>query len=283
MAMEIYFQTRGTARSAGYSFLGTEPERAWWSRYRKFTAFEYPTILVESTTGGWRIFLSGIPSSRIDATGTTNRCTIVIESVDHGDEDIEPVVQLVSTWLGDINNQRSEGNLQHALDEVFTDDVVTQLYTQEGEEAWREVTDNVQQALQKLKVSDEPAELANETPPAWIAPVRWPQGRAGFIDQVRKLLERDHGAAILVNRISNPDAFRDAPHPEGGLFVLATDDKLTEKFHPLPKKALTPSHPRAAQTNGTSRSITKRKILYSVVAVLVVVLIGMTVWLILIL
>ncbi|MGH3787690.1 MAG: hypothetical protein ACRDRG_14315, partial [Pseudonocardiaceae bacterium] len=263
MTTKIYLQTRGVAPAAGYRFLGAEPEQAWWLDYGKFTAFEDATILVESDAGGWRVFLSGIPSSRVDTTGTTNRFTIVIESADRDGDHVGLVAGLVSTWIGDIKDQQNEGELQHALDEVFTDNAVTRLYAQEGDEAWREVRNNVQRALRALRalrVLDEPPEPAVRMS-AWIAPVRWREGRAGFIGRVRKLLDRDHGAAILVNLACSPHAFRNARPADGRLFVLALDEdrKLDEKFDELPrvapgkdelpravpeKKALVPAGPR---------------------------------------
>ncbi len=283
METKIYLETRGTARSAGYRFLGDEPAQAWWRHYRAFTAFEYPTILVESDTAGWRVFLSGIPSSRVDAVGTTNRFTIVIESAP-GSEDAELVVLLVSTWLGDITKQRSEVGLQHALDAVFTDEVVTRLYKQQDHKARGEVARNVRQALQELKMPVEPTE-SDDPMRSWIAPIRVEKGLAGFVDRVRKLLDGKQGVAILVNLTSDPRAF-DALRPQqGGLFVLAVDENrdLPDKLGELPeaespKKEGRPTARRPQAQRRSSRWIPK--IRYVALAALVVVVVGVTVWLI---
>lgn len=283
MAMKIYLETRGTARSAGYRFLGTEPKNAWWGDYGRFTAFEYPTILVESDANEWRVFLSGIPSNRVDATGTTNRCTIVIESAHPAGEDTELVVRLVSTWLGDNTDQRSEVSLQHVLDAEFPDEVVAQFYEQHGEETQRKVADKVQQALQALKMPVEPIKSADSMS-SWIAPVRAEEGRAGFVDRVRTLLDGNQGRAILVNLTSDPRAFGPARPPKGNLVVLAVDEtkKLENKLTDLPetesaKKAPWPPARRPRAQGRSGSTITKTR--YIALAALVA-LVGVTVWII---
>ena len=47
--------------------------------YRDATAFDHPTVLVTSDGACWTAYLSGIPSTRVDAVGTVVRDTLVVD------------------------------------------------------------------------------------------------------------------------------------------------------------------------------------------------------------
>ena len=78
-AIEAWLHTRGRARHRDYRFLGPAPQPAWWREYAGATTFEQPTILVQSDGGRWQAYLSGIPSGRRDAVGSTIRFSVVLE------------------------------------------------------------------------------------------------------------------------------------------------------------------------------------------------------------
>jgi hypothetical protein len=84
MVTSVYLQTRGRPRHRDYDFLGAAPGHPWWRAYAGHTAFERPTALVESDGGGYRVYLSGIPSARRDAVGTVIRYTLVLEESPDG-------------------------------------------------------------------------------------------------------------------------------------------------------------------------------------------------------
>ena len=77
--VRVFVQTRGTARATDYAFLGGAPPEPWWRAYRDATAFDHPTVLVTSDGARWAAYLSGIPSSRVDAVGTVVRYTLVLD------------------------------------------------------------------------------------------------------------------------------------------------------------------------------------------------------------
>ena len=124
--VRVFVQTRGTARATDYAFLGGAPPEPWWRAYRDATAFDHPTVLVTSDGAGWAAYLSGIPSSRVDAVGTVVRYTLVLDGP-CGAADAACVPAAVGAWLDDVaagHGDRPGGRLATALDARFPADDV---------------------------------------------------------------------------------------------------------------------------------------------------------------
>ena len=124
--VRVFVQTRGTARATDYAFLGGAPPEPWWRAYRDATAFDHPTVLVTSDGAGWAAYLSGIPSSRVDAVGTVVRYTLVVDGP-CGAADAACVPAAVGAWLDDVaagHGDRPGGRLAAALDARFPPDDV---------------------------------------------------------------------------------------------------------------------------------------------------------------
>ena len=124
--VRVFVQTRGTARATDYAFLGGAPPEPWWRAYRDATAFDHPTVLVASDGAGWAAYLSGIPSSRVDAVGTVVRYTLVVDGP-CGAADAACVPAAVAAWLDDVaagHGDRPGGRLAAALDARFPPDDV---------------------------------------------------------------------------------------------------------------------------------------------------------------
>jgi hypothetical protein len=238
--MDVYIETRGSAGSADYKFLGAEPAQSWWRRrYAQQTAFEFPTALVERDERGWRLYAGGIPSSRKDPSGRTNRVSLVAESADSQDADGEALVPVVDAWLRDVASDGASTTLQRALDDAFPDDVVTRLYDADGAEVAGEVRDLVLTVLASLEPLTTGGQATDGGPSgSWIAPIRAEAGRTAFVERVRALLAgRASGAAIFVNLADEPAEFTRGP-ADADLAVLVTDAKgnLPLAPRPLPKK-----------------------------------------------
>lgn len=229
--MDVHLETRGSARSTGYRYLGVGPAESWWRhRYGRRTAFEYPTILVEHDADGWRAYLSGMLSGRSEPGGSTNRVTLVIESVEPaGVEERELVLRLVAAWV--LDTAEDAGRLQGALDAVVTEEVVARLYDACGP---GEVKALVEAVAAKL----DPVELAGsrDPGPSWIAPVRSEAGRAAFLHRVDAVVGGRAGAAVLVNLVDDGESYaRRAGEPETAVLVLDPDERLPDEPAPLPE------------------------------------------------
>ena len=69
--------------------------------YRDATAFDHPTVLVTSDGDDWAAYLSGVPSSRVDAVGTVVRYTLVLDGP-CGMADAACVAAVAGAWLDDV-------------------------------------------------------------------------------------------------------------------------------------------------------------------------------------
>jgi hypothetical protein len=233
--VRAYLQTRGTARAADYAFLGGAPPEPWWRSYREVTAFDHPTVLIASDGERWSAYLSGIPSSRVDAVGTVVRYTLVLDGPCRV-SDTACVPAAVAAWLDDVaDGARPGGRLAAALDARFpVEDVEHWLAAHgagpdprrtdpderhsrptdsdgrasrpnrgdagDGAPATAEVSRRVLAALAALPAvpghADEPGD--------WIGAVGAPGPKAAFTARVADLLAGTPGRAVLLNLVGGP-------------------------------------------------------------------------------
>jgi hypothetical protein len=240
--VDVYLETRGSARSTGYKFLGKGPGEPWWRRrYGERTAFEYPTILVERDAAGWRAYLGGIPSSRCEPGGSTNRVAIVLDApAEAGDDDRGLALRLIAAWLHDSAEGREPGDIQRVLDAVFSEETVARLYT---EAIPGEIYALVREAALLLPSVTSVDALGPDPGPSWIAPIRGAAARAAFLARVRALVaEADDGAAVLVNLVDDAESYAlGEAEPPTAVLTTDPDGHMDETPAPLaPKKALAP-------------------------------------------
>jgi hypothetical protein len=235
--VEIYLETRGSARSTGYRFLGEAPGQSWWRRrYGERTAFEYPTLLVEGDEAGWRVYLGAVPSSRRDPGGSVNRVAIVLDAPAAGavtDDDRDAAVRLVAAWMADIADEQVPGRLQQALDEQFPEETVALLYSETTRDG---VIDGVRKAAASL--DPPPTASVSDPGPSWIAPLRFDDARTAFLARVRRLVDgQDAGSAVIVNLIDDAESYGlAAAEPPAAVLAADPDDRLKQGFTPLPKE-----------------------------------------------
>lgn len=143
--MDMYIMTRGT--HIDYMFLGSEPQKAWWTNFREWTAFEYPTIIFVPDKRGSKLYLSGIPSQRKDRVKTPIRYTLIFEKLFK--EDIERILNLVKSWLNDIISSDGDpisSEVGEFLDKKFT----------------KEYIDNILLRLKKITKDNEKISIQDE-------------------------------------------------------------------------------------------------------------------------
>jgi hypothetical protein len=226
-AASVFVQTRGRPRHRDYDFLGVGPGEPWWRAYAGHTAFERPTVLVESDGAGYRVYLSGIPSGRRDAVGTVIRYTVVLRADGDGPPALPPdgVLALVGCWLEDQAGPdlaRGVGAVSRALDAQFPEDEVERMLAATRPVAPAEVRDRVLAAVAALPP---PATggTGEDAPADWWGDAGAPAARAAFGERTARLLTGGvAGRALLLNLVGS--AVDLAPLADGRpLAVLAPD------------------------------------------------------------
>jgi hypothetical protein len=224
-AASVFVQTRGRPRHRDYDFLGTGPGEPWWRAYAGHTAFERPTVLVESDGAGYRVYLSGIPSGRRDAVGTVIRYTVVLRADGDGPPAVpaDGVLALVAGWLDDQagpDPARGAGAVSRSLDAQFPEDEVERMLAASRPVAPAEVRDRVLAAVAALPP---PAGAGEDGPAEWWGDAGVPAARAAFRERTARLLTGGvAGRALLLNLVGS--AVDLAPLADGRpLAVLAPD------------------------------------------------------------
>ena len=245
-SVRAYVQTRGTARATDYAFLGGAPPEPWWRAYRDATAFDHPTVLVTSDGARWAAYLSGIPSSRVDAVGTVVRYTLVLDGP-CGVADTACIPAAVGAWIDDVaaaHGARPGGRLAAALDARFpaadverwlAEPASARLLSDErptrptgsDERATRpvpEVSRRVMAALAALA----PVPDAPDVPGDWIGAVGAPALRAAFTSRVTSLVTGTPGRALLLNLVGGAADAQPLLDPASPVAVLveSTDPRL---------------------------------------------------------
>jgi len=134
--MNIYIQTRSVTKD--YQFLGNSPVNSWWMAYKDYTSFEHPTIIVEGDTAKqWRIYLSGMSSSRLDKVNTPIRYTFILEDTQPiHDSDLAQLLGLIQSWVKAIYDSESKDKLKNCLDNLFSiEDIDTYFSSSDQAEA----------------------------------------------------------------------------------------------------------------------------------------------------
>jgi hypothetical protein len=223
----VFVQTRGRPRHRDYDFLGGGPAEPWWRAYAGHTAFERPTVLVESDGAGYRVYLSGIPSGRRDAVGTVIRYTVVLRAGADGSPGVaaDGALALVSCWVED-QAVGGVGAVSRALDAEFPEDEVERMLAAADPVAPAEVRDRVLAAVGALPpAAHEPTGVPGDpdAPVDWWGDAGALLARTAFTERVAELLVAGRpGRALLLNLVGTPDDL--APLADGrSLAVLAPD------------------------------------------------------------
>lgn len=126
--MKFFIQTRGIHKD--YRYLGNESvEDSWLQQYDRCTSFEHPTIIAESDDSGWRIFLGGLPSSRLDKVSTPIRYSFIIadnkpvESNSKAHEAILCFIKLCVQNISESDDQARSAVIQ-IMDDLYTNEEI---------------------------------------------------------------------------------------------------------------------------------------------------------------
>lgn len=114
--MKSYINTRSINKD--YRYLGAMPDNSWLNVYHELTSFEHPTIICEKDHDQFRLFLSGMPSTRLDKVGTKIRYSFLFVGAP---DELSQVAGLVSAWASAIDDNSS---LAKKLGELYSEDAV---------------------------------------------------------------------------------------------------------------------------------------------------------------
>lgn len=239
--MKAYLRTRGRTRD--YTFLGDAPKEPWWTRYGNQTAFEEPTLLAESDGATWRVWLSGIPSSRTDRVGTPIRYSLVLEG-ESGDPDaLETAAPVLDAWLESASGGKSGVDLGTELDRRLGEDFVERALHGGNAESQDEVEAKALDALNTVAqgAGSRGSEYQDRHPdPSWCGSVEVDEARLQFSVRVRALLKECKGSALFLNLLSNVEeaqaVVQDAPRDPVAILVQKGTGVLQERIVVLEKK-----------------------------------------------
>lgn len=126
--MKLYIQTRSVFKD--YRYLGSKVvDDSWLQKYDRYTSFEHPTIIAESDDSGWRIFLGGLPSSRLDKVSTPIRYSFIIadnkpvESNNKAHEAILCFIKLCVQNISESDDQARSAVIQ-IMDDLYTNEEI---------------------------------------------------------------------------------------------------------------------------------------------------------------
>ena len=213
--MKVSLETRGCSRDLDYpqGCIGAPSCERWWSKkYGKYTTFERPTILVENDNEGWRVYAGAISSTRRDCTRTVIRFNVVLEGSTHNDEkDRNMALDLVQTWLNDLNSNPHGIKVQAILDKMFTEVVVEDLLRSKLDERNMPVeSEQIRKALSRLQDPEkqpnpDASQPRNYSLP-WAGLVAQDAARKEFLQYAKELLRGSTtGCAVLLNLITTEE------------------------------------------------------------------------------
>ena len=259
--MGFHLQTRG--RTKDYCFLGTPPSSRWWTNFRDITSFERPTILVSADDSGWRAYISGIPSKRLDRVHTPIRYTIVSAGCLTDNSSFQGTLNLISAWIEDIAEPNKPSYLQSKLDEKFGEIDVERLINSEDKNASTiEVNDCITNVLSQLNIF----KIKAEHDSSCIGPVQMRSARDKFIGKVSALLQGGNGHAFFVNLIGTVEEARNFADRYDNSWILINDleNRLGGKVVDLKKKTDKAGIcPKTANSSAVSEEVAKKPAAFS--------------------
>jgi len=225
--VQIFVQTRGAARASDYCFLGQAPHTPWWRTYRDQTTFDHPTLIMHSDGSGWQAYLSGIPSTRVDAVGTAVRYTVALEGACGAAEAAAnaPALAIIAAWLSDIGrgiSAAAPGQVQSAFDREFPGQVVERLLGEGRDGIWPEAQ---QRALAAVRSLPAVRPGAGGRAGSWIGEVAAQLPRAEFLSRAAELFAGAPGRALFLNLIGSRED--GAALAQDGLPVAILGDDIT--------------------------------------------------------
>jgi hypothetical protein len=113
--MRVYLQTRGC--TIDYMWLPSRPESEWWKRYQQWTDFESRSVLVDAVASEVKFYVSDLPTSRQDRTGTSIRASLA--GAMSREEGSSALIRRLLAFIQDVLHKDNDRVIQQRLDECF--------------------------------------------------------------------------------------------------------------------------------------------------------------------
>jgi len=132
--MKIYIRTRSCFKD--YKWIAEPPKTEWWKKGGRHYNTDYPLIYVSKDNDLTKIFMSGIPSARVDKSKAGIRYDIAIELDNKNDnilisEFVAPLVSEFILLLRKLEQNKFElPQLSLNLDEIFTEDALSLFFNE---------------------------------------------------------------------------------------------------------------------------------------------------------
>ncbi|WP_371972078.1 hypothetical protein [Acinetobacter sp. AL9] len=259
-----------------YQFLGDSPKDSWWMAYKEYTSFEHPTVIVEGNTNQqWRIYLSGMNSSRVDKVNTPIRYTFILEDTKPVlESELPQLLGFMQAWTQAIYDSESKTKLQSCLDSLFSIDEID-TYFASSEQNKAQLQSRFKQWLYDFSYKDvglEVVQLSNSY-------IGSQQSQIAFYQRCKSILQMKESvqmqSALHLNYIESKKELENTQLVNEDeykfrftLLVEAKEVKLSE-IH-LKKKATRTQELRQFPTSTTKF---QNKILYLVLGMILIILV----------
>ncbi len=204
MTQTIHIMTRGQEQD--YTFLIVPPKMTWWTLYNQtetVTKFENPTCILESTSAGWRLYLSGIPSTRRDPSARVIRYTLVIEDDGQGSSllEIDQLLNLIQIWLTEVSEAAGQIPAHSQLGQHLDTHLDVESLLRHREQK----PDLLTRALMTVPTMSVPVPPTSSLTTSWWGSLQNPQSRQDWMYQVKQLLSRSQQGCVCVLNLINAE------------------------------------------------------------------------------
>jgi len=239
--MQIYLRTRGKSRDLDYKWLDKSPPEEWWQPYSRICKFDDRSILVAASEKSFRIFLSGIPSSRKDQHNTAIRFTLSIEAATQ--EEFREIFPIITVWLSEIKTG-AESTVGDFLDRSFPGESIDSILSGASTIENGRIKSAVLHFAGKCS-----SDIVFKKPKflSWVGDIRSKNSCSYFLGSINDFATGKTGLALYGNFVENiQDAEAIPSQNYDCLAVLAQLDPPVENIAELKKKAAPqtiPTHP----------------------------------------
>lgn len=256
--MKLYIQTRSVFKD--YRYLGSEMvDDSWLQKYDRYTSFEHPTIIAESDDSGWRIFLGGLPSSRLDKVSTPIRYSFIIaddKAIKGSEKNHDAILNFISLCVQNISesNDQARSVVIQIVDDLYTNEEIegffndTQNQLSTGKNSSLSVErlvnsiDKFYENSQSVHIPDDSENSINETGYSYLN-LNNPESIKKFIKVCSDIMTGNakNNAALYLNFIEKEQDLTKVNLIEDGIYkfgftILLDDSDISENEENIVKK-----------------------------------------------
>lgn len=256
--MKLYIQTRTVFKD--YRYLGSEVvDDSWLQKYDRYTSFEHPTVIAESDDSGWRIFLGGLPSSRLDKVSTPIRYSFIIadnKPVENDNQARDAVLCFVKLCVQTISesNYQARSVVIQIMDDLYTNEEIEGFFNDTQNQATNDKNsplsveklvnsiNKFSENSQSVHIPDDSENSINEAQYRYLN-INNPKSIENFIRVCSDIMamEAKNNAALYLNFIEKEQDLTKVNLIEDGIYkfgftILLDDSNISENEENIVKK-----------------------------------------------